>query len=78
MEYKGVDYPVRETHHKGYGGDVLIGSHSLQDAIWKEDEGYVDEKARYIDEQIYAYADDEVLLNLTDEEFENYINENID
>ena len=44
---------------------VLIGSHSLNVALYSDDKGYVDEEARKIDEQIYAFVDDELFaLNL--------------
>ena len=36
----------------------LIGSHSLNIALYDDDKGYVDEEAREIDEQVYAYIDD--------------------
>ena len=38
---------------------ILIGSHSLNVALYDDDKGYVDEEAREIDEQIYAYIDDD-------------------
>ena len=78
MEYKGIDYTVRETYHKVHGGNVLIGSYSLEEALLNQEGDYADEKARCIDEQIYAYVADDVLNLLSNEEFENYVNENID
>ena len=38
---------------------ILIGSHSLNVALYDDDKGYVDEEAREIDEQIYAFIDDD-------------------
>lgn len=38
---------------------ILIGPNSLNKAIYDENNGYVDETARRIDEQIYAYIDDD-------------------
>ncbi len=38
---------------------ILIGSHSLNAALYDDDKGYVDEMARDIDEQIYAFIDDD-------------------
>jgi hypothetical protein len=37
---------------------ILIGSHSLNIALYNDDKGYVDEEAREIDEQVYAFIDD--------------------
>ena len=38
---------------------LLVGSHSLNVALYNDNKGYVDEEARDIDEQIYAFVDDE-------------------
>ena len=38
---------------------ILIGSHSLNIALYDDDRGYVDEEAREIDEQVYAFIDDD-------------------
>lgn len=38
---------------------ILIGSHSLNVALYDDDKGYVDEEARELDEHIYAFIDDE-------------------
>jgi hypothetical protein len=62
-KYNGKDFQVTKipnvfTHT---GGTLLIGSHSLGSAIYNDEIGYPDEKARRIDEQIYAYVDDEWL-----------------
>ncbi len=38
---------------------ILIGSHSLNAALYDDEKGYADEEARAIDEQLYAYIDDE-------------------
>ena len=37
---------------------LLIGSHSLGDALYNDNKGYIDEEARDIDERIYSYIDD--------------------
>ncbi len=78
MEYKGIDYAARKAYHKVHGDNVLIGSYSLEDALLNPEGGFVDDEARCVDEKIFAYVEDEVLMNLTDEEFENYVNEIID
>ena len=60
-KYNGKNFQVTKipdvfTHT---GRALLIGSHSLSSAIYNDETGYPDEKARCIDEQIYAYVDDE-------------------
>ena len=47
---------------------LLIGTHSLNVALYDEENGYIDEEARHIDEQIYAYIDDKY-FSLTPKEF---------
>ena len=47
---------------------LLIGSHSLNLALYDDDKGYIDEEAKIIDEQIYAFIDDEY-FSLSSEEF---------
>jgi hypothetical protein len=47
---------------------ILIGSHSLNVALYDVDKGYVEEEAREIDEQIYAFIDDN-FFSLSLEEF---------
>lgn len=41
---------------------LLIGSHSLSIALYVDDEGYINEEARDLDEQIYSYINDEYFL----------------
>ena len=38
---------------------LLIGSHSLNVALYDDEKGYQDITAETIDEQIYAYLDDQ-------------------
>ncbi len=47
---------------------LLIGSHSLNVSLYDDDKGYVDDDARIIDEQIYAFVDD-IFFSLSLEEF---------
>lgn len=47
---------------------LLIGSHSLDVALYDDNKGYFDDEARKIDEQIYAFVDDEY-FSLSSEKF---------
>lgn len=47
---------------------LLIGPHSMNTALFDDEIGYVSNEARYIDEQIYAYIDDEY-FSLSHEQF---------
>ena len=61
VNYKGNNYiiaiiPNVFSHTTGM---VSIGTESLNSVIYDDEHGYPDEEARRIDEQIYAYVDDE-------------------
>ncbi len=69
FELNGIKYPVREVSVVDGGTETvfLIGNESLQRAIFnynEEDERdeYVSDEAQNIDEQIFFYAPDDVLL----------------
>ena len=54
-EYLVADIPDVITDSKSR---ILIGSHTLNVALYDEKKGYHDSIAEAIDEQIYAYLDD--------------------
>lgn len=59
--YRGTDYLIAEipdvfTHQDGKS--ILIGPQSLNTILYNGENGYTDEKAMYVDEQIYAFVDD--------------------
>lgn len=60
ITYKGKEYSAAFIPDVFTCGNqkLLIGSHSLNVALFDEDKGYFDEEARVIDEQIYSFIDD--------------------
>lgn len=70
ISYNGKDYTAAVIPDVFTSGNqsLLIGSHSLGVALYDDDRGYVGDTAREIDEQIYAFVDDE-LFALRSEEF---------
>lgn len=79
ISYRGKDYTaavIPDVFTSVYQS-VLIGSHSLGAALYDDDRGYVDDTAREIDENIYAFVDDE-LFALRLEEFIVRIKELLD
>ena len=61
ISYKGKEF-LGSFIPNVFTGDnrkLLIGSHSLNVAIYDDDKGYYDKEAREFDEQIYAFIDDE-------------------
>lgn len=78
ISYNGDIYKVREVNHKN-GGVVIIGTTSLNNALIDPlTDDYRDRKAMIVDENIYAFVDDDILLKSSDEEFEEYINKYYD
>lgn len=72
IQFKGNSYTVRSVTHQ-VAGTVTFGSHSLIEAM-KANGGFDDSEVVAVDETIYAYASDEAIENLTDKEFEEYVN----
>lgn len=58
MKYKGKEYPVYEVEIPGWGLR-LVSVVSFEEALLTPEGNYTDEEARYIDEQIFFYVDDD-------------------
>ncbi len=59
--YEGKEYSVANIPDviTGTNRNILIGPHSLNIVLYDDDKGYADDNAMRIDEQIYAYLEDE-------------------
>ncbi len=70
ISYKGKEFPAAYIPDvfTGDNREILIGSHSLNIALYDDDNGYDDEEAREIDERIYTFVDDE-FFSLSFEQF---------
>lgn len=70
LAYDGKEYPVADIPDVITGSEsrLLIGSHSLNIALFDDEKGYLDYIAEAIDEQIYAYLDD-TYFSLEDNDF---------
>ena len=68
--FEGKNYSVAiiPDVFAGTNHNILIGPHSLNIALYDEEKGYESDDARQIDEQIYAYIEDEY-FSLSYEEF---------
>ena len=73
-EYLVADIPDVFTDSKRR---ILIGSHSLNNALYDDEKGYHDKTAEKIDDMIYAYLDDQ-LFSLGDIDFLTKIKELLD
>ena len=70
ISYKGSDFPAVfiPDVFTGENRKLLIGSHSLNVALYDDSKGYVDEDAKEIDALFYAFVNDEY-FSLTLEKF---------
>ena len=68
LSYKGKDYPVViiPGFFTSVNQRLLVGSHSLEVGLYDDDNGYVDEEAKEIDEQIYVFVDDNLFVLSSD------------
>ena len=70
ISYRGKEYSaaIIPNVFTSDNQTILIGSHSLNVALYDDSKGYVDEDAKEIDELIYAFVNDEY-FSLTLEKF---------
>lgn len=79
IAYDGKEYLVADIPDviTGSASRLLIGSHSLNIALYDDEKGYKDNIAERIDEQIYAYLDDK-LFSLDSNDFLSKVKELLD
>ncbi len=79
MEYKGRKYLATEVENifdpDSCEENVIFASTRLSDELIDEHGDYRDDSAESVDNDIYAYVDDEY-FSLSKEEFIKYISEN--
>ena len=70
LNYKGKSYIVATIPNVFYDRKekITLGTESLNKVLFDDSNGYQDEEARWIDEFIYAYMDDEY-FNLNEKSF---------
>ena len=78
IDVNGKTFKYQEVFHEECGGNVLIGSTSLQNELVDENGAYRSKYAQKIDEKFYGFVDDTLFTMLSYDEFEKYVNKNID
>jgi hypothetical protein len=78
IDVNGKSFKYQEVFHNAAGKNVLIGSTSLSKELIDKDGSYKSKYAQSIDERFYGYIDDAFFSVLTFDEFEGYVNKNID
>lgn len=66
----GENFKIRQVHIKGYG-DRKIGTESLQNTLI-EDDKYVNDFARQVDEEIFFYVEDKA-IHCSDKQLAEYV-----
>ena len=61
-------YPVRYVAIKGYEFELMISTEDLEAVLINEDGGYTSPEARLIDEQIFYYVPERIIMDCSDEE----------
>ena len=62
ITYKQKEYPAAEIPNifiDKTDEKIIIAAHSLNLELFSDENGYTDSEAKYIDEQIYAFIDDD-------------------
>lgn len=78
LTHDGVSYPVRELRLTEYEVNVRVSSEALE-AVLKDPEGeYVSREAQLIDELMFFYIPEELLVNGSDEEVDQYITDHLE
>lgn len=75
-EHNGKAYNVRDVYLKGQDEYVTIASKELERDLFDEDFNEKFDGAYKLDELFYGYADDDIITNMTEDEFKKYANEN--
>lgn len=76
MDYIVFDkeyYPVRELWINGYKKIVKISSEELNDVLLDSAGNYKSNESRMIDEQIFFFVPESMIVNYGDEEIKQYI-----
>lgn len=68
-----VYYPVRELWINGYKKSVKISSEELNDVLLDSAGNYKSNESRMIDEQIFFFVPESMIVNYGDEEIKQYI-----
>lgn len=74
----GVSYPIRELRLTEYEVNVRISGESLGSAVKDPGGNYTSREAQLIDELVFFYVPDELVLNGSDEDVERYIYDHLE
>ncbi len=78
LTYNGVSYPVRELRLTEYEVNVRVSGEALEAVLIDEEGEYTSREAQLIDELIFFYVPDDLVLGGSDEEVDQYITDNLE
>lgn len=58
IEFKNKEYKIRELYLKDFG-NISISTSSLNERLVRKSGSYVSEEARYIDEQLFFFVEED-------------------
>ena len=66
-------YPVRYVAIEGRKSELMISTEDFEAVLINEDGGYTSPEARVIDEQIFFYVPERIVMDCSDEEVAEFI-----
>ena len=71
-------YPVRDLRLTEYEVTVKVSSESLGNSVRDPEGNYTSREAQLIDELIFFYVPDDMVMNASDEDVEQYIYDHLE
>ena len=71
-------YPVRDLRLTEYEVTVKVSSESLGNSVRDPEGNYTSREAQLIDELIFFYVPDDMVMNASDEDLEQYIYDHLE
>ena len=71
-------YPVRDLRLTEYEVAVKVSSESLGNSVRDPEGNYTSREAQLIDELIFFYVPDDMVMNASDEDLEQYIYDHLE
>ena len=77
ISLEGTEYPIRDLRLAEYEVNVKIAGESLEKIIFDADGNYTSRESQLLDELIFFYVPDDLILNASDDEADRYVTDNL-
>lgn len=78
IQIENEQYPVRDLRLTEYEVTVKVSSESLGNSVRDPEGNYTSREAQLIDELIFFYVPDDMVMNASDEDLEQYIYDHLE